>query len=257
MTVLRPASSLKKTKEPESAQAGPNETRLAGAPTTPGDLLREPVSRDWPLVYLERLARCPEAGDRQETADLAALKSPEGVATFLGGRDWEKRSLGTAAPWNTGRVSRLISWGHWGETGTVWCGVHRSSPEGPALKSPGPLASGHSSRRIFSFWKWWSADLSLARERHSDSDSFGEYENLTFHSQIKLPRQHTSHSENKTIQIFLERNCCRLAHSQSRGKRQVERQALSLVGRTAGRASDLRKQVLDLMGKEEDRARPS
>ncbi len=30
--------------EPESAQADPNETRLAGAPTPPGDLLREPVS---------------------------------------------------------------------------------------------------------------------------------------------------------------------------------------------------------------------
>ncbi len=59
--VLRHASSLKKTKEPESAQAGPNETRLAGAPTMPGNLLREPVSRDWPLGYLERLARCPEA----------------------------------------------------------------------------------------------------------------------------------------------------------------------------------------------------
>ncbi len=46
MTVLRPASSLERTKESESAQAAPNETRLAGAPTMPGDLLREPVSRD-------------------------------------------------------------------------------------------------------------------------------------------------------------------------------------------------------------------
>ncbi len=50
--------------EPESAQADPNETRLAGAPKLPVGLLREPASRDWPLVYLERLARCPgtEAG---------------------------------------------------------------------------------------------------------------------------------------------------------------------------------------------------
>ncbi len=54
----------------------------------------------------------------------------------------------------------------------------RGYPEGPALKSPRPLASGHSSRRLFYFyfWKWWSADLSLAREHHSNSDSFGEYE---------------------------------------------------------------------------------
>ncbi len=41
----------------------------------PGDLLREPVSQDWPLVYLEWLARCPEA------ADLAALTTPKGVAS--------------------------------------------------------------------------------------------------------------------------------------------------------------------------------
>ncbi len=40
------------------------------------------------------------------------------------------------------------------------------------------------------------------------------------------------------------------------GKRQTERRALSLGGRTAGRASDLRKRALDLMGKEEDRGSP-
>ncbi len=75
-TVLRAASSLK-TKEPESAQAGPNERHLTGAPTPPGNLLREPVSRDWSLVYLARLVRCPEAGDRQEMAVLAALETPK------------------------------------------------------------------------------------------------------------------------------------------------------------------------------------
>ncbi len=51
------------------------------APTPPGDLLREPASQDWPLVYLE-LALCPEAGDRQETANLSALETPEGVASL-------------------------------------------------------------------------------------------------------------------------------------------------------------------------------
>ncbi len=50
--------------------------------TLPSSLLREPVSQDWPLVYLERLARCPEVGDRQEMADLAALETPEGVASL-------------------------------------------------------------------------------------------------------------------------------------------------------------------------------
>ncbi len=41
-----------------------------------------------------------------------------------------------------------------------------------------------------------------------------------------------------------------------RAKRQKERRALSLGGRTAGRASDLRKRALDLMGKKEDRGSP-
>ncbi len=40
------------------------------------------------------------------------------------------------------------------------------------------------------------------------------------------------------------------------GKRQTERRALSLGGRTAGRASDLRKRALDLMGEKEDRGSP-
>ncbi len=39
-------------------------------------------------------------------------------------------------------------------------------------------------------------------------------------------------------------------------KKTTERRALSLGGRTAGRASDLRKRALDLMGKEEDRGSP-
>ncbi len=33
-------------------------------------------------MYLERLARYPGAGDRQGTADLAALETPEGVASL-------------------------------------------------------------------------------------------------------------------------------------------------------------------------------
>ncbi len=60
--------------------AGPNEIHLAVISTLLNNLLREPVSRDWPLVYLELLARCPEAEDRQETAELDAQEIPEGVA---------------------------------------------------------------------------------------------------------------------------------------------------------------------------------
>ncbi len=51
--------------------------------------------------------------------------------------------LEIAAPWNTVlyRVSRSISWRHWGETDTVRCGDRRSFPAGATLRSPGPPAS--------------------------------------------------------------------------------------------------------------------
>ncbi len=65
-------------------------------------LLREPVSRDWPLVCLELLAWCPEAEDRQGTA---ALETPQGAASLSVPlrfqAEAEKRSLETAAPWST------------------------------------------------------------------------------------------------------------------------------------------------------------
>ncbi len=81
--LFRPTSSSRKIKlvEPEPARQDP-ETHLVGAPTPPGDLLREPVSRDWRLFNLELLARCPEAEDRQGTADLAALKTSEEVVSL-------------------------------------------------------------------------------------------------------------------------------------------------------------------------------
>ncbi len=40
-----------------------------------------PGPKTWHLVYLERLARCPGTEDRQGTADLAALETPEGVVS--------------------------------------------------------------------------------------------------------------------------------------------------------------------------------
>ncbi len=60
--------------------AGPNEIHLAVVSTLLNNLLREPVSRDWPLVYLELLDRCPDTEDQQEATDVAAREIPEGVA---------------------------------------------------------------------------------------------------------------------------------------------------------------------------------
>ncbi len=127
-TVLRP-SFLRKTKEPESTQAGPNERRLAWAPTPPGDLLREPVSQDWPLVYLERLARCPEAVDRQEMADLAALETPERVASLPDPLHfWAKRLREALAggPLRPGTLAGLVDRSPEGtEEGRAPCGTGR------------------------------------------------------------------------------------------------------------------------------------
>ncbi len=60
--------------------AGPNEIHLAVVSTLLNNLLRETVSRDWPLVCLELLDRCPDTEDRQEATDVAAREIPEGVA---------------------------------------------------------------------------------------------------------------------------------------------------------------------------------
>ncbi len=45
---------------------GPNEIHLAVVSTLLNNLLRELVFRDWPLVCLELLDRCPDTEDRQE-----------------------------------------------------------------------------------------------------------------------------------------------------------------------------------------------
>ncbi len=145
-TVLRPASSPRKTRliEPESAQAGPFETHLAGAPTLPGDLLRGPVSQDWPLVCLELLAQCPEAEDRQETADLAALETPEGVASLSAPLRFRAEETERSARWRPLRPGTLAGLADWSPEGTeerrAPCdAVYSALPQrGPALKSPGP-----------------------------------------------------------------------------------------------------------------------
>ncbi len=145
-TVLRPASSPRKTRliEPESAQVGPIETCLAGAPTPPGDLLRGPVSQDWPLVHLERLARCPEAEDRQETADLAALETPEGVASLPAPLLFQAEETERSARWRPPRPGTLAGLADRSPEGTeerrAPCdAVYTALPQrGPALKSPGP-----------------------------------------------------------------------------------------------------------------------
>ncbi len=59
---------------------GPNEIHLAVVSTLLNNLLRELVFRDWPLVCLELLDRCPDTEDRQKQTDVAAWEIPEGVA---------------------------------------------------------------------------------------------------------------------------------------------------------------------------------
>ncbi len=75
---------------------------------------------------------------------------PLRTATIPGG-GWERNSLDIAVPWTTagGRGNVTISWGYWGETGTVCWGVYRSSPVGRALRCPGLIASGSFGRSVF------------------------------------------------------------------------------------------------------------
>ncbi len=151
-TVLRPVSSPRKTRltEPEPAQAGPKWDTLG----------RGFHTARWPTKgpSLSRLAsgviraassvswNGTPAGESRTSCSRDPWRGGEPLssATFPGRRNWDVCSLEIAAPWNTirGRVSRPISWGHWGETGTEYRGVRSSSPAGPALISPGPWAPG-------------------------------------------------------------------------------------------------------------------
>ncbi len=78
-------------------------------------LLREPVSRNWPLVCLELLARCPDVEDRQETTGPAALGTPEGAASL-------------SAP--------LCLWAEETERSSRWRPLHPETLAGLADRSP-------------------------------------------------------------------------------------------------------------------------
>ncbi len=81
-------------------------------------ILREPVSWDWPLVYLERLARCPGMEDRQGTADLAALETPEGVASLPAPLHFWAEETERNARWRHLRPGTLAGLANWSPEGT-------------------------------------------------------------------------------------------------------------------------------------------
>ncbi len=140
--VLRPASSPRKTRlvKPKPARQDPIRHAWQGLPhhqvPTKGTSLwrlASGVIRAASLVSWN----CTPAGESRTSCSRDPRRGSEHLssATFPGGRNWDVCSLEIAAPWNTvhGRVGRPISWRHWGETDTVYHGVRRSSPEGPAL----------------------------------------------------------------------------------------------------------------------------
>ncbi len=98
--------------------AWPIETHLAAVSMLPNSLLREPISRDWSLVYLERLARCPGAEDRQGTADLAALETPEGVASLPAPLHFWAEETERNARWRPLRPGTLAGLADWSPEGT-------------------------------------------------------------------------------------------------------------------------------------------
>ncbi len=94
--------------------AWPIETHLAVVSTLPNNLLREPVSQDWPLVYLEWLARCPEAEDRHGTAALAASRDPQkGVASLSAPLRFRAEETVRSARWRPLRPGTLAGLADW------------------------------------------------------------------------------------------------------------------------------------------------
>ncbi len=94
-------------------------------------------------MYLERLARCPGTEDRQGTADLAALETPEGVASFPAPLHFWAEETERNARW------RPLRPGHWqGWQTDLLRALRRDGhrvmrctplfPRGLALTSPGP-----------------------------------------------------------------------------------------------------------------------
>ncbi len=139
----------------------PIETHLAAVSMLPNSLLREPVSRDWSLVYLERLARCPGAEDRQGMADLAALETPEGVASLPAPLHFWAEETARSACWRPLRPGTLAGLADWSPEGTE----ERRAPCNavyPALPQrglPSPvLGLGIRTASEASYWKWRSSD---------------------------------------------------------------------------------------------------
>ncbi len=108
MTVLRPTSSLRKTRTRVCSGQIPmrhawQELQAAGWPTKGTSRLRLASG------VLRAASSVPwsgrPAGDGRSscTRDPRRGDEPPSSATLLGGRDCEKRSLETAAPWNTGQ----------------------------------------------------------------------------------------------------------------------------------------------------------
>ncbi len=80
-------------------------------------------------VHLERLAQCPVAEDRQETADLAALETPEGVASLPAPLRFRAEETERSARWRPPRPGTLADRSPEGT-------VHRFSPEGAGPQKP-------------------------------------------------------------------------------------------------------------------------
>ncbi len=131
----------------ESARPkGKNPILVSFAPESePQELPVTRTSRDWPLVCLELLDRCPDTEDRQETTDVAAREIPEGVARLSAPlRFWAERTeRGTRGrPLRPGALAGLAERSPEGaeERRTLCNAVHPAlpSPAGAALNSPEP-----------------------------------------------------------------------------------------------------------------------
>ncbi len=100
-------------------------------------------------MYLEQLAQCPEAEDRQGTADLAALETPKGVKSLSAPLCFQAEKTEKSTRWRPPRPETLAGLAHRSPEGSeeIWApcdAVYTALPwRGPALKSPGPGPLAH------------------------------------------------------------------------------------------------------------------
>ncbi len=161
MTVLRPTSSLRKTRNQSLLRQIPMRhawqgSQAAGWPTKGTSLSRLASG------VLRAASSVPWNGGRQGTADLAALETPEGVASLPAPLHFWAEETERNARWRPLRPGTLAGLADWSPEGTeerrAPCNAVYTALPQRGLPSP-VLGLGIRTASEASYWKWRSSDL--------------------------------------------------------------------------------------------------